>query len=200
MTKFSITKNGRPLSKKLYNWDEKTKTFSTDVDGLALDFTGVSGVTFNIGYNCTFKTDSYCIFKTESYCIFKTESDCTFITGSYCTFDTGSYCTFKTDSDCTFNTGSYCTFDTNFRCTFNTGYSCAFKTNDSCTFKVEENCCLIRYDVEGVTKIPTGKKIQLNGYETAGYTVIKEKKEVPTCNGKVVEIDGKKYKLVEGKE
>jgi hypothetical protein len=40
----------------------------------------------------------------------------------------------------------------------------------------------------------------LNDYGFAGYTVIEEKKEVPTCNGEVIEIGGKKYKLVEGKE
>jgi hypothetical protein len=40
----------------------------------------------------------------------------------------------------------------------------------------------------------------LNNYGIAGYTVIEEKKETPTCNGKVVEIEGKKYKLVEVKE
>jgi hypothetical protein len=200
MTKFSITKNGRPLSKKLYNWDENTKTFSTKENGLVLDFTGVYGVIFNTGSDCIFKTDSDCIFKTDSGCIFKTNDSCTFITGSYCTFDTGSSCTFATGHSCTFNTDHYCTFDTNFRCTFKTSSYCTFKTNDSCTFEVEENCSLIRYDVKGVTEIPTGKKIQLNGYETAGYTVIEEKIEVPTCNGKVVEIDEKKYKLVEVKE
>jgi hypothetical protein len=31
-------------------------------------------------------------------------------------------------------------------------------------------------DVKGVTEIPTGKKIKLNGYEISGYTVIEEKK------------------------
>jgi hypothetical protein len=41
----------------------------------------------------------------------------------------------------------------------------------------------------------------LNSYGIAGYTVIEEKKEIPTCNGKVmVEIDGKKYQLTEIKE
>jgi hypothetical protein len=135
MTKFSVTKNGNPLSKKLYTWDEKTKTFSSKEDGLVLDFIGIDGVTFKTGYFCTF------------------------LTGSDCTFKTGSYCTFNTDYSCAFKTGS--------RCTFITGYSC--------TFEVGDNCCLIRYDVhEGITKIPTGKKIKLNERDIAGYTVIKK--------------------------
>jgi hypothetical protein len=35
---FSVTKNGKKLDKSLYNWDEKTKTFSTKESGLVLDF------------------------------------------------------------------------------------------------------------------------------------------------------------------
>jgi hypothetical protein len=168
MTKFSVTKNGEVLDPRLYTWDEKTKTFSSDVDGLVLDFTGVNRVTFN------------------------TFSSCTFLTGAYCTFDTGSYCAFITSYSCTFRTGNDCAFKTGSDCAFNTGYSCIFKVGD--------NCSSIRYDVKGVIEIPTDKKIKLNGYGIAGYTIIEEKKEIPTCNGKVVEIEGKKYKLTEIKE
>jgi hypothetical protein len=152
MTNFSVTKNGIPLDPSLYNWDEKTITFSTEEDGLVLDFADVYGATFKTGNSCTFKTGSSCIFKTS------------------------------------------------YGCTFNTGFNCAFHTGSECIFEVGENCSLIRYDVRGVTEIPTGKKIQLNLSGIAGYTVIEEKKETPTCNGKVVEIEGKKYKLVEVKE
>jgi hypothetical protein len=184
MTKFSVTRNGKALDPSLYTWDEKTKTFSSYENGLVLDFTDIAGVIF--------LTDSGCTFKTGFDCTFDTGSDCTFDTGSSCTFKTGSACTFKTSFDCTFKTGSACTFKTSFDCTF--------KTGSACIFEVGDNCCLIRYDVKGVTEIPTGKKIKLNGHEITGYTVIEEKKEVPTCNGKVVEIEGKKYKLVEVKE
>jgi hypothetical protein len=55
---------------------------------------------------------------------------------------------------------------------------------------------LTRYDVKGVTEIPVYKTIKLNGYIIAGYTIIEEKKET-SCDGKIVEIDGKKYKLTE---
>ena len=60
MTKFSVTKNGEPLSKELYTWNEKAKTFSTNENGLVLDFTGIYNVTFNTGSACTFKTDKNC--------------------------------------------------------------------------------------------------------------------------------------------
>ena len=152
MIKFSITRKGKPLSKDLYTWDEETRTFFTNEDGLVLDFSGISNCTFKTCYNCTFKT--------------------------------GSYCTFNTGSDCTFNTGSDCTFKTSYNCTFNT----------------DENCFVTRYDVRGVTEIPVNKTIKLNDYGITGYTIIEEKKETPSWDGKIVEIDGKKYTIKEVKQ
>jgi hypothetical protein len=175
---------GRPLSKKLYTWNENTKTFSTNEEELVLDFTGIDGVTFKAGSYCAFITGSDCTFKTEFDCTFKTGSDCTFKTDRYCAFNTGSNCIFKTDSWCTFKTG--------FNCTFNTGFDCRFK--------VGKNCSLIRSDVKGMIEIPANKKIKLNNYGISGYTIIEEKKKIPTCNGKVIEIDGKQYKLIEIKK
>jgi hypothetical protein len=164
---FSITKNGIELGKSRYNWDEKTRTLSTTENYLVLDFSDYFGVTFKTGHSCIFKT------------------------GSSCTFDTGNYCTFKTGHYCTFNTGSNCTFDT--------GYSCIFKTGFNCTFNTGSNCVAIRFDVKGITEIPKDITIKFNDYGIYGYTMIQENKPKPSnpCNGKVVEVDGKKYKLQE---
>jgi hypothetical protein len=96
------------------------------------------------------------------------------------TFKTGSNCTFKTGSNCTFKTGSSCIFDTGYSCTFNTG----------------GNCGVIRFDVNGITEIPKDITIKFNDYGISGYTKVEEDKP-NSCNGKVVEIDGKKYKLQE---
>ena len=168
MIKFSVTQNGSRLATSKYNWDEKTKTFSSNENELVLDFNGIDGVTFKTVYSCTFNTGDNCTFKT----------------GWNCTFKTVAYCTFKTGENCTFNTGYYCTFNTGDNCTFNTG----------------ENCFATRYNVKGVIEIPEKKTIKLNGYGISGYTEIKEeiKEEIKktNCEGKVVEIEGKKYKLV----
>lgn len=59
---------GKPIPLEDFTWDEKTKTFSSNLDSLVLDFAEID--------NCTFKTGSYC----------------TFDTGSYCTFDVGERC------------------------------------------------------------------------------------------------------------
>jgi hypothetical protein len=191
----SVTKNGKPLSKDLYNWDEHARTFSTNEDGLVLDFTGIVNCTFKTGDNCTFKTGHNCTFKTGNYCTFKTGNSCTFNTGHNCTFNTGDNCIFKTYDNCIFKTYDNCTFKTYDYCIFNTGNNCIFNTGSNCTFNTDENCFVIRYDVKGVTEIPVNKTIKLNEYGVAGYTIIEEKKE--TSYNNIIEVNGKKYKLIE---
>jgi uncharacterized cupin superfamily protein len=188
---FSITQYGKELDKSKYSWNEKTKTLTTKENDLVLDFSDYFGVTFKTGDSCTFKTGSSCAFDTGSNCTFNTGSSCTFNTGSNCTFKTGYVCTFTTSHSCTFDTGSDCTFNTGDFCTFYTGYSCTFKTGG--------NCVVIRFDVNGITEIPKYITIKFNDNGISGYTKVEEDKPKPSnpCNGKVVEIDGKKYKLQE---
>ena len=78
MTKFTVTQNGTPLDPSLYDWNEKTKRFSTKESNLVLDFCGIDGVTFKTGAYCTFDTGSDCTFDTWGECTFKTGSDCKF--------------------------------------------------------------------------------------------------------------------------
>ena len=87
-----VLQNRKPLGLEKFNWDEKTKVFSTLECDLVIDFS-------DIDY-CTFKTSHRCTFKTGSNCTFKTGSNCTFDTGWKCTFDTGSNCTFVTGYNC----------------------------------------------------------------------------------------------------
>lgn len=79
-----VSHNGKPISMDDFMWDEKANTFSSELDGLVLDFKGISHCTFKTGSSCTFKTDSGCTFKTGSYCTFATSSGCTFNTGYNC--------------------------------------------------------------------------------------------------------------------
>jgi len=158
-----VLKNGQSLDLDLFEWNEKTNTFSSLEDGLVLDFRSISDCTFNTSFDCTFKTGSCCTFKTGS--------DCTFDTSSYCTFKTGSDCTFKTSSNCTFNTGSYCTFKTSYSCTFNTSSNCTFNTGYSCTFKTGSDCVIVRWDKFEVIQPKEDKLIQLPPYYMKGYLV-----------------------------
>lgn len=105
---FSVTKDGRPLSKELYKWDEDARMFSSNVDGLVLVFESRRGILFRTAHNCTFKTNSYCMFNTGYGCTFNTDDNCMFDTESSCIFKTGSGCVFKTNYSCTFETGTKC--------------------------------------------------------------------------------------------
>jgi hypothetical protein len=201
---FSITQYGKELDKSKYSWNEETKTLTTKENNLVLDFSDYDKVTFNTGYSCTFKTGHSCAFNTGNYCTFTTGHYCTFNTGSYCAFNTGysctlktgEHCTLKTGSNCIFYTGSSCTLKTGHNCIFYTGHSCIFYTGSSCTLKTGSNCVAIRFDVEGITEIPKDITITFNSSGVSGYTKVQENKPNP-CNGKVVEVDGKKYKLQE---
>ena len=178
--KFSVTKNGKELDKNLYSysWNLETKTFSSNEDGLVLDFRYWNGCTFNTGYNCTFNTGYNCIFDTGFYCTFNTGSDCNFDTESSCNFDTVSECTFKTEYDCIFNTGSDCIFDTGSDCTFDTESDCIFDTRSSCTFKTGSNCVVVRRDIFEMIKLKEDQKIKLNGHGILGYKIIEDKKTI----------------------
>ena len=217
MIKFSVTRNGKPLSKDHYTLDEENRIFSTRENELVIDFTDIDDYTFKTGnnctiiarYGCTFITNDGCTFNTGLNCTFNTGSNCTFTTGNACTFNTGSnctfntvsYCAFKTGERCTFNVVRHCTFYTGSHCTFNTEFNCTFYTGSNCTFKVGKNCCLIRYDTDGVTKIPHDKIIKLNSDSLKGYSIVGGVgdliEETPwKLDGKIVEFDGQEYRLV----
>ena len=151
-----VLRNGKPIALDEFMWDEKTRTFSSQLNCLVLDFTAWDDCTFTTGYGCTFttrydctfttgygctfKTGDGCTFTTWSGCTFTTGDDCTFTTGDSCTFKTGYGCTFKTGSGCMFKTWDGCTFTTLHNCTFTTGGSCTFKTGSCCTFTTGHGC------------------------------------------------------------
>ena len=95
-----VLQNGKPLSLDKFEWDEKTKTFSSNENDLVLDFADRDGCTFKTGWNCKFDTGRYCNFNTGDGCKFDTGDGCKFDTGWYCTFDTGDGCTFETGKEC----------------------------------------------------------------------------------------------------
>ena len=188
-----VLRNSKLLDLDDFTWNEETRTFSSNLNGLMLDFRCIGnvtfktsfGCTFNTGSNCTFDTSYDCTFKTGSNCIFDTSYDCTFKTGYRCIFNTSDNCTFKTGSDCTFKTGSscifdtsynctfdtdsYCIFDTSYSCTFDTGSYCTFDTSYDCTFKTEYDCVVIRRDEFEVIQLEEDKKHLLNQYNKKGY-------------------------------
>ena len=213
-----VLQNGKPLPLDKFEWDEKTKTFSTNEIGLVIEFINISDCTFKTGGCCTFKTGGCCTFDTGSDCTFKTGGYCTFKTGGYCTFDTGGYCTFTTDWDCTFKTGSgctfktgsYCTFTTDWDCTFTTGGYCTFTTGSDCTFKTGwgctfttgSGCVVVRSDLFEVIMLKEGIKTQINPYNIPGYLAEVDGKMYPSgdvTQGEHIIIDGILSKVISRK-
>ncbi len=174
-----VLQNGKQLALNKFEWNKKTKTFSSLENNLVLDFSEFDNCTFKSGYNCTFNIESNCTFDTGSYCTFKTGYNCTFNTGSYCTFktgynctfNTGSYCAFNTGADCAFNTGSYCTFNTGSYCTFNTGSGCTFNTGYYCAFNTGFYCVALRRDTSEIIILEEGNKTQLCPNGIKGFLI-----------------------------
>jgi len=91
-----VSKNGKPLPLDKFTWDEKTRTFSSGVDGLVIDFRRMDNCTFVTVSHCVFTTGSCCTFTTGSNCAFNTEYGCAFYTGSGCIFNIWEYGYFHT--------------------------------------------------------------------------------------------------------
>lgn len=118
---YTIKQNGRNLNTSLYTIDDRKKTFQSLEDNLELDFTSLSGWSFDI-LGC-------------AWCSLSGGDSCTVIAGNVNNFYFGDNCDFDSGDRCTFITGNYCTFKTHGRLSrFNTGEKCTFncpgKDND----------------------------------------------------------------------
>jgi len=78
-----VLQNGKPLSLDKFEWDEKTKTSSSNENDLVLDFKGVDNLTINC----------------RNYCTINCESFCTINCGYYCTINCRYYCTINPKGD-----------------------------------------------------------------------------------------------------
>jgi hypothetical protein len=123
-----------------FEWDENTKTFSTNENDLVLFLPEISGVNFKTGNNCEFTTAHSCNFETGHNCSFKTKDYNSFSTGSGCIFVCGQDNFFKTGSNCTFNATSNNCFTTGSFCKFTACKENFFKTSSNCNFNVGEEC------------------------------------------------------------
>ena len=154
-----VSQHGKKLALSKFNWDKKTRCFSSEENDLVIDFAFVPCCTFTTGHHCTFATGPCCTFTTRHDCTFTTSHDCTFTTGYGCTFTTGYGCTFNTRHDCTFTTRH--------DCTFNTGSECVFNTHSNCTFNTGSDCVLLRKDTKEV--ITDLNNTQIASHKIKGY-------------------------------
>jgi hypothetical protein len=83
----SITKNGLPLGKSSYNYDEKTNTLSTFVNGVVIDAGDYA--TIKTGDNSTIDAGSYATIDTGYNAMIKAMDNSTIKTGDNATIDAG---------------------------------------------------------------------------------------------------------------
>ncbi len=83
-----VLKNGQIVDSGKYDWNENTKTFSSEEDGLVLDFGSMENVTIKVRNFCTIKCGNFCTIKCGSYCTIKCGYSCTINSGDDCTIRT----------------------------------------------------------------------------------------------------------------
>ena len=184
-----VLKDGNLLDLDLFEWNEKTRTFKSNIGSLVLDFSGINNCSFDTYSDCNFETGDNCSFDTCYNCDFNTGSDCSFDTLSSCKFKTGSNCSFDTNSNCKFEIGDNCIV--NRRDTYETIYlkpnietiSCPYniegyleKINDKYTYsKDEENEYIIVDNILSRVISRKGNVLKVQNYnETKESYIVKD--------------------------
>ena len=99
-----VSNNGEIVSSGKYDWNTNTKTFSSNEDGLVLDFGSLENVTIKVRNSCTINSDSYCTINSGYSCTINSGYSCTINSGFICTINSGSVCTIKCGDYCTIRT------------------------------------------------------------------------------------------------
>lgn len=73
---YSLTQHGKLLEESKYTLDKESKVFSSNEDGLVLDFKEYSGWTFKVKNDCFLKTGSHCTLYLRYNCTFDTGPNC----------------------------------------------------------------------------------------------------------------------------
>ena len=136
-----VLKDGKPLSLSKFNWCSKTGKFSSDVDGLVIDFKSISNLTINVCNNNTIDVGSNnTINAVNSNTINATYSN-----------------TINAGSNNTINVGNNNTINATYNNTIKVGKDCVIVRRD--VFEVIQPAC-----GDTITIFPYGKK----GYLTNG--------------------------------
>ena len=181
--KMVVSKNGEILSPEKYDWNENTKTFSTNLSELVLDFGEINGVTIKCGYNCTIKCGSCCTINCESNCTINCGNSCTIKCGSCCTINCGNSCTIKCGNDCTIDSGYDCTIRTYWNTEIVAGKNCilVYIYDGICEcYKLEEKkkCKILK----------SGKLEQIQEKSETELQIDSLKKTIEEANQKVLEL------------
>jgi len=151
-----VLKNGSPIPLDSFSWDETTRTFSSNIKGLVIDFGDFDDCTINAVWGCTINAGSGCTINAGSNCTINAVWSCTIHAGSYSTINTGSHSTINTGSYCTIKAGSGCTID----------------LGNDCTIKAEgERIAIVNRNVFEVIQPSKGDIIQICPSDIPGHLV-----------------------------
>jgi len=94
-----VLQGGKPLKLTKFSWREKTKTFSSNEDGLVIDFSNIDNSTIKAGWKSTITAGPYSTITAGWYSTIKA--------GSYSTITAGSYSTITAGWNSTITAGEY---------------------------------------------------------------------------------------------
>ena len=149
-----VLKNGKPLSLNKFCWDGNSKTFSSNEDGLVVDFANMDYATIKCGHSPTINC------------------------GNFATIDCWDSATINCWDSATINCRDYATIDCGYSATIKCGYSATIKCGNSATINCGNSatincggskCVIIRRDNFEVIKPLSGDVIQTCPYQIQGY-------------------------------
>ena len=162
-----VSNNGEIVSTELYDWNENTKTFSTNLSELVLDFGEINGVTIKCGHYCTINSGSFCTINS----------------GDYCTINCGNYCTIKCGFGCTINSGDSCTIRTYWNTEIVAGKNCILN------YIYDGICECYKLEEKKKYKILKSGKLELIQEKTETELQIDSlKKTIEDANANVIEL------------
>jgi len=105
---YKITKDGKPLDRKLYRIDKANQTFASSENDLVIDFTGESDWHFRISSNCTVTAGDDCFIDAYGGCTITAGDRCNIDTSNDCNITTGDYAVVVTCGNSTITGGENC--------------------------------------------------------------------------------------------
>jgi hypothetical protein len=165
-----VLKNGKPLSLNKFCWDGKNKTFSSNEDGLVVDFANMNSATIKCGYSVTINCGDFATINCRDYATINCRDYATINCGDSATIDCGNSATIK----CGYSATIDCWYSATINCgnfaTINCGNFATIKCGNYATIKCGgSKCVIIRRDNFEVIKPLSGDVIQTCPYQIQGY-------------------------------
>lgn len=128
-----VTRKGEPIPLKDFKWDEKTKTFSSELDRLSIDFSDVHNCVLNVRNHNTIKAYYSVTINAGYHNVIDAGHCATINTWHSTTIKTGDYSIINTGDQATIKAGDFNTINVGDSSTIDVGYSATIKAEDYAT-------------------------------------------------------------------